>query len=134
MPVTKSETRRVELLRDVAEVLAAELIARKVVAEEGAIDIGNSLADFLAKHWGGQQLYIPTNWIFKCDERDQQIFERMGRGKAGELAKEFGLSYIRVYQIYRRVLAEKRAMYERELAEQREPSDVNQMAKLSSHR
>ena len=42
---------------------------------------------------------------FKLSKRDQEIYQRMQRGNAHELAKEYGLSYVRVYQIYKRCLA-----------------------------
>lgn len=102
---TNADMRRHELLADVAEQTAKRLIEKHGVAEEAACDIGNDLADFFSQHWNGQNVYMVADTAFKLSKRDQLIYQRMERGNAHELAKEFGLSYVRVYQIYRRCLA-----------------------------
>lgn len=109
-PLNKpAEARRHELLADVAEQTARRLLEKHGIAEDVAFDAGNSVADFLAEHWRGQSIYIVGDQPFKLAERDWEIFRRMERGNAQELARDFGISYIRVYQIYRRCLAEMRA-------------------------
>lgn len=104
MVETNADMRRHELLGDVAEKTAQRLIEIHGMEEEKACDIGNDLADFLSTHWNGQNIYMNADAQFKLSKRDQQIYQRMQRGNAHELAKEFGLSYVRVYQIYKRCL------------------------------
>jgi len=99
-----ADVRRHELLADVAEQTAIRMIEKHGIAEEIACDIGNDLADFLSEHWKGQNVYMIADVQFKLSKRDLQIYQRMERGNAHELAKEFNLSYVRVYQIYRRCL------------------------------
>ncbi len=105
---TKSPTsaliRRHELMGDVAEQTALRMIEVHGIDAEKACDIGNDLADFLSKRWGGQSVYIAVDEQVWQSKRDQQIYQRMERGNAHELGKEFGLSFVRVYQIYRRCL------------------------------
>lgn len=101
---TNADIRRHELLADVAEQTARSLIKRGI-EEDKACDIGNELADFFSEHWNGQNIYMVADSQFKLSKRDQEIYRRMQRGNAHELAKEFGLSYVRVYQIYKRCLA-----------------------------
>ena len=101
---TNADIRRHELLADVAEQTARNLI-KHGIPEEKACDIGNELADFFSEHWNGQNIYMVADSQFKLSKRDQEIYQRMQRGNAHELAKEFGLSYVRIYQIYRRCLA-----------------------------
>lgn len=103
-----ADVRRHELLADVAEQTARRLIEKHTLDEAVAVDVGNAIADFLADHWKGQNVYIVGDQAYKLAERDWEIFRRMERGNAHELAKEFGISYIRVYQIHKRCLAEYR--------------------------
>lgn len=105
---TRAQIRRNELFEDVAETIANQLMKELEVPKEKAVDVGNVLADFLAKHWKGQSIYIPSNWHYKNRQRDQEIYDRMAVGNAGDLASEFGISEVRVYQIYSRIREEKR--------------------------
>ncbi|MGA0569605.1 Mor transcription activator family protein [Variovorax sp. VNK109] len=112
---TPAEARRHELLADVAEQAAVQLMKKHGVAEEQAIDVGNHLADWLAEHWKGQNIYIVGDQSFRLSKRDWEIFRRMERGNAHELAREFGISYVRVHQIYRRCLVEWRKRSQNDL-------------------
>lgn len=107
-PPNKSVVRRCELMQDVAENVATHMAKKYHANEDQAADVGNQVADFLADHWKGQTIYIPADTVYKQSARDAQICERMGRGNAHEIAAEFNLSYVRVYQIYRRWLLAKR--------------------------
>lgn len=110
-----AEVRRHELLADMAEQAAHHLITKHGVEEEKAFDVGNALADFLAEHWKGQHVYFVSDQAYRHAERDWEIFRRMGRGNAHDLAREFGISYVRVHQIYRRCLAEYRRRTQHDL-------------------
>lgn len=105
----QATVRRHHLLADMAEKTALHLIKVHGLDEEKACDVGNELADFLAKNWRGQHIYFNADTQFYLSKRDHEIYHRMERGNAYELAKEFDLSYVRIYQIYKRVLAEMRA-------------------------
>jgi len=105
----QSTVRRHHLLADMAEKAALRLIDVHGMDREKACDVGNELADFLAKNWRGQHIYFNADTQFYLSKRDIEIYHRMARGNAYELAKEYGLSYVRIYQIYKRVLAEMRA-------------------------
>lgn len=108
MVETSADVRRHELLADVAEQTARHLI-KHGIPEDQACDVGNELADFLCEHWNGQNIYMVADSQFKLSKRDQEIFRRMQRGNAHDLAKEFGVSYVRIYQIHKRCLAVARA-------------------------
>jgi Mor family transcriptional regulator len=107
--VSKADIRRHELLEDVAEQAAQMLIAKHGLPGEVACDIGNGLADFLSEHWSGQTVYITADTPFKMSQRDMRIYRRMERGNAHDIAREEGISFVRVYQIYKRMLAIARA-------------------------
>jgi len=108
-PETATEARRHELLAQVAEQIAQRLIEKLGTDEELACDVGNHLADFLAASWKGQIIYIPADQAFKLNGRDWEIFHRFRRGNANDLAREYGVSKVRIHQIYKRCLAEYRA-------------------------
>jgi Mor family transcriptional regulator len=106
---THADIRRHEMLQDLAEASANHLIREHAVDQAVACDLGNTIADFLCNHWKGQNVYIPADTPFKMSARDLEIYRRMERGNAPDLAREFNLSFVRVYQIYRRMLAINRA-------------------------
>ncbi|WP_208508413.1 Mor transcription activator family protein [Variovorax paradoxus] len=105
---TPGEIRRHELFSEMAERLARHMMDKHGIEEDRAIDIGNDLADFLTEHWKGQNVYINSDREFRLSKRDWEIFGRMRRGNANDLAAEYGISYVRVHQVYRRCLAEAR--------------------------
>lgn len=106
---TQADFNRHELLSDVAEASAQHLIKKHGLDELVAADLGNAVADFLCEHWKGQSVYIPADEPFKISQRDLKIYQRMARGNAPELAREFGISTVHVYQVYRRMLVVQRA-------------------------
>lgn len=129
---TNADIRRHELLADLAEQtakFALEKLAGKVITEELAIGLGNDLADFICSHWNGQNIYMVSDAQYKLSKRDLMIFERMQRGNAHELARELGISYVRVYQINARCLAAARAKRQPQLFE---AHDVAAPAELST--
>jgi Mor family transcriptional regulator len=117
MVETNADIRRHELLADVAEQTAKRLIEKHALPEDMAFDVGNDLADFFSAHWNGQNVYMVADSQFKLSKRDLEIFRRMERGNAHELAREFGISYVRVYQIYKRCLSAARARHQPSLFE-----------------
>lgn len=110
-----TDIRRHEMLQDLADQSAQYLIREHALAQDVAGDLGNFVADFLCEHWKGQNVYIPADAQFKMSQRDLQIYQRMQRGSAPDLAREFGISYVRVYQIYKRILAANRARLQPQL-------------------
>ena len=106
---TSADARRHELLADLAEQTAVLLVEKLGTDQDKAIDVGNALADFVSQHWAGQSIYIVADSKHKLSKRDWEIYQRMQRGNAHELALEYKISFVRVYQIYRRCLAIARA-------------------------
>lgn len=123
--MNKSGARRSELFQDIAENVASELIKSCQLPDKQAADIGNKLSDFLIQHWKGQTIYIPSDYKYKNSARDEEICARMSRGNAYELAAEYGISYVRVYQIYRRHLEEKRQQLQEARNGQAQPSKAS---------
>jgi Mor family transcriptional regulator len=49
--------------------------------------------------FGGHRVYIPRGELLKKALRDQQIYERLGRESAADLATEYGMSEQWIYEI-----------------------------------
>jgi Mor family transcriptional regulator len=123
-----TEKRRHDLLADLAESCAQRLVEKQGMTEEAAADVGNAIADFVADHWKGQTFYLPADQAYRLNERDWEIFRRMERGAAADLAMEFGITKVRVYQVYKRCLEEYRRRTQHALFETPEPS-INEEAR-----
>ena len=59
-----------------------------------ASQIANELMYIIAKHWGGQSLYIVKVDCFLADERDIQIYSEFNGHNHAELAQKYDLSTI----------------------------------------
>ena len=100
--------RRHTLLAEVVDVVGDVLMRKHGLPVEDAAVVGNAVADHLRDTWGGQSIYFVRDEAFEMTRRNWEIFEKMKRGNAQELAKEYGLSFVQVYAIYRRCLEEVR--------------------------
>lgn len=112
-----------QLLQDLAERAAQFAIDALKIDPDKGIDFGNNLADFLSQHWQGQSIYISADARYHHTERDLEIFRRMKRGNANEIAKDLGISFVRVHQIHRRLLAELKAQLQPTLFADAEDGD-----------
>lgn len=93
-----------ELLADLAA-QAGELLAKEGIPQERAADIGFRLAEHLRRNWGGQGLYMPKGSLWELAPRDLEIFTRHNGRNTAQLAREFDLSEVRIYQICKAVHA-----------------------------
>ncbi len=70
---------------------------------EKASQIANELMYIIAKHWGGQSLYIVKVDCFLADERDIQIYNEFDGHNHSALAQKYDLSTIYIYRIVKRM-------------------------------
>ena len=94
-----------ELLSDLADQVATRLCERGIDAERAA-DIGFEAAEHIREHWGGQPIYLPKGVQYDFSRRDLEIFDRFNGHNHAELAKEYNLTVMRIYQITKAVRAE----------------------------
>ncbi|PAT00664.1 MAG: hypothetical protein BSR46_01615 [Candidatus Dactylopiibacterium carminicum] len=88
---TKTEALRTELLSDV------ESHGRRICIDHGlpadvAEQVAVAIADFLAEHWGGQNLNFPKDYRYKLAARDLAIYRRFRGDNYHELVKETGMT------------------------------------------
>lgn len=119
--LSPSDQRRHDLYADMAEHIADRLIKQHGMDAEQAADVGNYLADFLSDHWKGQSIYFSSDYEFRNSQRDWEIFRRFGKEKADDLAREFGLSFVRVYQINKRCQTEYRRRVQKDMFTEADP-------------
>lgn len=101
--MSQNSERGQELLSDLAAHAGQLLADRAGLDEEQAAQIGAELADYMRRHWGGQHLYFAKGDEHGLTKRDLEIWRRANGRNTSELASEYGLSRVRIYQILRAV-------------------------------
>ena len=99
---SQADCRRNELCAEVAAFAAEHAIERHRMAQEDANDLGEKVARILLDHFRGASIYFPKDTGLNKFARDWEIYRRLQRGNAQELAREHCISHVRVYQIHRR--------------------------------
>lgn len=94
-----------EILADLADQVALKL-AEAGIGAELAADIGFSSAEHIREHWSGQSIYLPKGVQYDFSRRDLEIFDRFNGHNQPELAREYNLTVMRIYQITKAVRAE----------------------------
>ncbi len=90
-----------ELLQDLLDKLTVFLVAQGI-PEEAARKTAVHTVDEIRKEWGGLNLYIPKCEAKDISERDLEICGRFNGRNHQQLAREYGLSTIRIYQILKK--------------------------------
>jgi Mor family transcriptional regulator len=104
---SSAERDRIELLNDFETLIASQLEEAASVRAREALDIARQIAEMLPDEWRNEVFYIPKS-AHKLASRDDEICRRMRMGNANELAREYGLSRVRIYQIARARAAQRR--------------------------
>lgn len=90
-----------ELLQDLLDKLTVFLVDQGMT-EEAARNTAAHTVDEIRKEWGGLNLYIPKCEAKGLSERDLEIHDRFNGRNHGQLAREYGLSTNRIYQIIKK--------------------------------
>ena len=69
------------------------------IAEQVAVEIANRMA----RHWGGQLVYIPAGAAIRISQRDEAIWRDFNGNNHDELAHQYGISLQWVYQIVKKM-------------------------------
>lgn len=98
MPVTPEYP---EMLLDVAEQLSTKL-ERYGLDREQAAEEAFQLTEFIRKHWGGQDIYVPKGREFELGQKYLRVYEAWrAEGFSLALSRREGLSMQRIRQIVR---------------------------------
>ncbi len=98
-----------ELLLDLAQHTAAALAELLQIDQELAEHAGKEIANRMAAHWGGQNIYFPMGLTYKLSQRDQQIFDDFNGQNHSDLARKYGVSLQWIYKIVKAVRQEELA-------------------------
>lgn len=95
-----------ELLIDLAQHIAVTLIELAKLDKEQAEQLGREIADRMAGHWGGQNIYFPMGLSYKLSQRDQAIYNEFNGINHSELARKHHVSLQWIYKIVKTVQKE----------------------------
>ncbi len=95
-----------ELLVDLAQHAAAALVEMASLDRDKADQLGREIADRMAAHWGGQNIYFPMGLSLKLSQRDQQIYDEFNGTNHSDLARKYGVSLQWIYRIVKAVRQE----------------------------
>jgi Mor family transcriptional regulator len=87
-----------ELLTDLAQSIAAFLQELIELDQERSVHVGEEIANRVARHWGGQLIYVPIG-IVKMSERDMAIWNEFDGRNHSDLARKHGVSLQWIYKI-----------------------------------
>ncbi len=106
-----SETRSKgpELLIDLTEHIAVALCELVLMEEPRARHVAQEIADRMAAHWGGQNVYFPMGLSVKVSRRDRQIYDEFNGSNHSDLARTYGVSIQWIYKIVKAVRKEEMA-------------------------
>lgn len=98
-----------ELLIDLAQHVAVTLTELAKLEKEQAEQLGREIADRMAGHWGGQNIYFPMGLSYKLSQRDQLIYTEFNGINHSDLARKYGVSLQWIYKIVKTVQKEEMA-------------------------
>jgi Mor family transcriptional regulator len=93
--MSRNRRQACELIADLSATLTESLVA-KGMANDAAAEIGSDVADKVAEHWGGQNVYFPFDLAAR---RNAQIYAKFTGDNQDKLATEFGTSVQHIYRV-----------------------------------
>jgi Mor family transcriptional regulator len=108
-----------EVLADIAREIHSRLMDHPMVKLEHAIaaEVALGVAEHVRKNIGGVATYIPRGIGYDLSVRDREMFQKFNGTNYHELAREYGLTEMRVRQIMDHVLRIERAKRQQTLFE-----------------
>lgn len=101
----RSRDRIVAFVRLATEVLQRALVGLGIEESKAADAARDMVHDICAAHGAGF-MYVPRDLEFELTRRDREIYERFVGTNLHELAQEYRLTHVRIYQIVAQVKAE----------------------------
>ena len=95
-----------ELLVDLAEQCSLALKESAGLDKDKADQVGREIAERMASHWGGQNIYFPMGLSYKLSQRDRLIYDEFNGSNHSELARKHGVSLQWIYKIIKTVRQE----------------------------
>jgi len=116
-----------ELLVDLAEQVSLALQELVGIDKAKTDQVAREVADRMAGHWGGQNIYFPMGLSWQLSRRDRQIYDEFTGSNHSELVRKYNVSLQWVYKIVKTVGREELARRQGDLfvlAESEAPEDA----------
>lgn len=94
-----------ELLVDLASHVTETIKGLCPKHADKAEEVGQAVADLMAMHWGGQNIYFPMGLSYRLSKRDLQIYDEFNGTNHADLARKHRVSLQWVYKIVKAVHA-----------------------------
>ncbi len=98
-----------ELLVDLADHVSFTLVELLAMDQDKARQVGVEIADRMATHWGGQNVYFPMGLSYRLSRRDREIYDEFNGTNHSDLARKYGVSLQWIYKIVKAVRQEETA-------------------------
>jgi Mor family transcriptional regulator len=95
-----------ELLVDLAAQCAVTLHEIAGLDKDKAEQVGREIAERMATHWGGQNVYFPMGLSYKLSQRDRQIYDDFTGDNHSDLARKYGVSLQWIYKVVKTIRQE----------------------------
>lgn len=95
-----------ELLLDLTQHITHALGELIALDSDQAEHVAKEVADRMAAHWGGQNIYFPMGLSIKLSRRDREIYDKFTGRNHHELVREYGVSLAWIYKIIKAVRKE----------------------------
>lgn len=106
MSMSKSRSKAPELLTDLSEQVSHALVELLKQDKERADQVGREVAERIASHWGGQNIYVPMGQSIRLSRRDLQVYNDFNGSNHSDLARKYSISLVWVYKIIKAVRKE----------------------------
>ncbi len=94
-----ARSRGPELLLDLAQKISSLMEEMLEMDKASADHVGQTLANLMAAHWGGQLIYFPMGTSLQISNRDQEIWANFNGSNHSELVTKYGISLQWIYKI-----------------------------------
>ena len=98
-----------ELLADLADHVTAVLVEQAHIEQAEAEAVATEIANRMASHWGGQNVYFPMGLSYRLSRRDREIYDEFNGTNHSDLARKYGVSLQWIYKIVKAVRQEETA-------------------------
>lgn len=92
-----------EYYADLADQIGGKLVEKLGVGLERAAAIGYEIAEYMRKHHSGGSIYLAKGERYELSLRDKEIYESCNGRNYADLARKYGRTDVRIYQIVKRV-------------------------------
>jgi Mor family transcriptional regulator len=100
----KGNQRVSEFVACLIDIGTKELVEQRCCSEPQAREVMREISHNVARHYGGQVMYVPQDVEFDLTKRDREIYAAFNGTNVNDVAKKYGLSVRQIYAINKRCM------------------------------